>query len=125
MPLTLIPVHLLGEPLIAKFTMREKYYLFWYDATSQLTDQYNPKGQHFMATRVDAAKAPPRLHRHDTSAKYNHETFLALPLLSDRLLSRNLCVIVLSAESRDQFGNRLACCTRDDTVRLGEASVMR
>jgi hypothetical protein len=31
----------------------------------------------------------------------------------------------LSAESRDQFGNTLAFCTCDDTVRVSQASVRR
>ena len=43
-------------------------------------------------------------HRFPSMPKYNHETFLAVPLLSDRLFSRNLGVIVLSAESTDLFG---------------------
>ena len=40
----------------------------------------------------------------DSCAKYNHIPFLALPLLSDWLLSRNLSVSVLSAESGDLLG---------------------
>ena len=32
----------------------------------------------------------------ELTTKYNHGTFLALPMLSEQALSRNLCVIVLS-----------------------------
>ncbi len=36
--------------------------------------------------------------------KYNHTPFAALPTPSEQLVSRNLCVIVLSALALDLFG---------------------
>ncbi len=43
--------------------------------------------------------------------KYNHRTFWAFPILSERPLSRKHCVIVLSAFVLDLFGFKRYTCS--------------
>ncbi len=57
-------------------------------------------------------------------SKHNHITFMVLPMLTEKPLTRNLCVIVLSAELRDRFGNVVACDICDNTVMLSFTKVI-